>query len=57
VSHSAAATQPAKKLHIFHQWHRRKSANINKRSSSTEDAMVAAPHSEQNARVMRETVR
>src|SRR5207245_11779275 len=57
VHHAAAAMQPAKKFHVFHQRHRGKSANIHKRSSTTEDSMIAASYSEQHACVMRETVR
>jgi len=49
--------QPAKKFDIFHQRHNGKSANTNKRSSTTEDSMIAASYSEQHACVMRETVR
>jgi hypothetical protein len=52
-----AAMKPAKKFHIFHQRHRGKSANINKRGSTAEDSMIAASHSEQHACVMCETVR
>src|SRR5438128_2522526 len=57
VHHAAAAMKPAKKFDIFHQRHRGKSANIHKRSSTTEDSMIAASYSEQHACVMRETVR
>jgi len=48
--------KPAKKIDIFQQRHRGKSANIHKRSSPTEDSMIAASYSEQHAGVMRETV-
>src|SRR5438132_931626 len=57
VRHSTAAMKPAKKFHIFHQRHRGKSANIHKRSSTTEDSMITATDSEQHACEMRETVR
>jgi hypothetical protein len=56
VHHAAAAMQPAKKFHIFHQRDRGKSADINKRGSPAEDSMIAASYSEQHACVMRETV-
>jgi hypothetical protein len=56
VYHSAAATKPAKKFHIFHQWHLGKSADFSERTSPTKDSMIAASHSEQNACIMRKTV-
>jgi len=57
VQHSTAVTKPAKKFHIFHQWHLRKSANFNKCSSPTEDSMIPASHPEQEPCVMRKAVR
>src|SRR5215813_3292253 len=52
-----AAVQQAKKFHVFHQRHGGKSANIYKCSSTTEDSMIAASHSEQHTCVMCEVVR
>src|SRR5439155_24391915 len=57
VHHAAEAMKPAKKIDIFQQRHRGKSANIHKRSSPTEDSMIAASYSEQHAGVMRKAVR
>src|SRR5882724_5312173 len=55
--HAAAVTKSAKKFHIFHQRHLWKSANINKCTSPTEHSVIAASHSEQQACIMRESVR
>src|SRR5439155_10256810 len=55
--HATAATKPPKEFHVFHQRHLGKSANINKCSSPTEHSVIAASHSEQQAGIMRESVR
>src|SRR5262245_32388104 len=53
------ATTPAqspKKFYIFHERHVWKRASINKRTSTAENSMISASHSEQQPRIMRKTV-
>src|SRR5205814_397938 len=57
VYHAAVAMKPAKKFHIFHQRHRGKSTDINKRDSPAEDSVIATSHAEQDPCVMRQAVR
>src|ERR1700746_163596 len=55
--HATAAAKPSEKFHTFHQRHPWNPANINKCSSPTEHSVIAASHSEQQACIMRESVR
>jgi len=57
MDHTSTATKPAKKFNIFHERHVRKPSSINKRSSPTENSMIAASHPKQKPRIMCETVR
>jgi len=57
MHYPAAAMKLAKKFHIFHQWHGRKSADVKKRGPPTEDSVIATAHAEEDACVMCETVR
>ena len=49
--------EPTIKFYVFHQWHLGKSAYIEKGTSPAEYSVIAAAHSQQNARVMGEGVR
>jgi hypothetical protein len=57
MNNVTVTAKSAKKFHIFHERHFRKPANIDIHSSPAEDSMIAASHSEQDARIMRESVR
>jgi hypothetical protein len=54
---ATAAAESPKKFHIFHERHVWKSSRVNKRSSSAENSMIAAPHPEQEPCVMRKAIR
>jgi hypothetical protein len=57
VPQATAAPKLTKKFHVLHEWHAREAANVDEYSSAAEYAVIAAANSEQNACVMRETVR
>jgi hypothetical protein len=48
--------KPAKKFHVFHQWHAGKPAGVNKHTAPAENSMIAASYPEQEPGVMREAV-
>jgi hypothetical protein len=55
--HATALPQPAKKFHIFHKRHFRKTANFQESTAPTEYSMVATAHSQQDPGVMRKAIR
>ncbi len=57
VCDATLALKLAKEFHVFHQWHFRKTANVQEGRAPAEYAMVATPHSQQNPGVMRKGVR
>jgi hypothetical protein len=57
VGHATVPPQPAKKFHVFHQWHFWKATNFQESSPSAEYPVVATSHSQQNPGVVRKAVR
>jgi hypothetical protein len=54
---TTTAAKSPKKFNVFHKRHVWKSPGVSKRCSPAENAMIAASHPEQKARVMGKAVR
>jgi hypothetical protein len=56
MHHAPASTESPEKFHVLHQWNLWKTADLGKNAAPAKYSVITAPHSEQDACVMRKAV-